>query len=418
MRLRGLDQHHDRSHDRVERHTGWPGSPGEPVSLDQPNFRPNLIGARQQHHTPLLGEVAVDGPDAAAKDAVDRHAEGCCFAVHRAAATDDEVGVPHEVEAVDRRGRNDHLAAGKQGRPPRRHDGTLLGIAGQHHDLHVLGTREHCHHRIEQQFGFGVVVVRFRGGWAHGHHDVIGAEAELAGQRRLRGEGRRVDILLDPRVLEHTIGKLARNRDRDDVGHDHATGAVDVFHMLVVSDHHRRDAEQFGHHRLRTRAVRDREVRHPAPHQRQQLRRPHQKAEAFHQFVLAEMAADRDAWHLVQAGQIGDLESISCGQDDPVAPGAQFVDDRMKEGHVRRVVEVDPDRLRRRVDASFAAQPPKRARQIFGRHQHEQHAQRVRGTRDRRHASQRGGPDERQRFERAEHHPNRAHEKHPGFEVR
>jgi hypothetical protein len=60
-------------------------------------------------------------------------------------------------------------------------------------------------------------------------------------------------------------------------------------------------------------------------------------------FVLAGVATDYFAINFVQVQQFADLISISCRQGDVYTLLPQFIDNRKKEGHVRRVIEIDPN---------------------------------------------------------------------------
>ena len=81
-----------------------------------------------------------------------------------------------------------------------------------------------------------------------------------------------------------------------------------------------------------------------APHQRRQLRRAIKQPGHFHERIFSIMPSDVDVRKLFPIGELANLERVANGQHDPMPARAQFLDDRFEEHHVRRVVEVDPER--------------------------------------------------------------------------
>ena len=85
--------------------------------MHQFDFAGNVCELFDKCQAAVAHQVLIDRADLPAKDAVDGNAQSGGFPIHGPAATDDEVGEPDEIQAVDRVVRNHDTARGDQVSP-------------------------------------------------------------------------------------------------------------------------------------------------------------------------------------------------------------------------------------------------------------------------------------------------------------
>ena len=78
-------------------------------------------------------------------------------------------------------------------------------------------------------------------------------------------------------------------------------------------------------------------------HHGEQLQRPDTCADHLQHAVLAPMFSDDRAGELVKFQKFTHLIGISGGDDHLQPSGAELVDDRKEKGHMRGVIQINPD---------------------------------------------------------------------------
>src|ERR1700676_5466118 len=89
--------------------------------------------------------------------------------------------------------------------------------------------------------------------------------------------------------------------------------------------------------------MRNREIRPLLENRRSQLRRPQTEPRHLAYRVFPGVMSDDFAFQTVQVDELAYLKAVTRREDDGIVALLQLVDDRRKEGHMRRVVQVDPD---------------------------------------------------------------------------
>jgi hypothetical protein len=75
----------------------WPLGP---LSRRYNDLGLKLLNGFYQDQPPLLRKVPINRSNPAPEDAINRHTQGSCLSVHRAPATDDQIGMPDQVKAI------------------------------------------------------------------------------------------------------------------------------------------------------------------------------------------------------------------------------------------------------------------------------------------------------------------------------
>src|SRR6266850_2108067 len=99
----------------------------------------HVFDALQQRHPPGTHQILVDGSNPSPKHAVHGDAQCSRFSIHRATATDHEVGMPHEIQAVHHVLGNNRLPRFKQ-LGPRLPDALTLALVPGKHDQSYVRT--------------------------------------------------------------------------------------------------------------------------------------------------------------------------------------------------------------------------------------------------------------------------------------
>ena len=281
------------------------------------------------------------------EDAIDRHAQRGGLAVHRTAAADHEIGMPEQIQAINGGARNDRARGAKPLRPVLADEFALLGVAREQHDADIFFLAGQFHEAHEKLLALRIVVMRLGRGRAHGDEHLLGANAQRAQELRVAPHPAHVHVLLDAGIFSDALGRRAQRLVRNHLGHHLPRRAHErrVLCELVVRHQQGGNAEQVGNDDLRTCAVRERKIGLLAEREGQQLQGAVEEAEHLHQFVLAVVPSDFRVAHAFLVGEFADLERIARGEHDFKTARAQFVNDRLEEGDVRCVVEVDPDFL-------------------------------------------------------------------------
>ena len=94
--------------------------------------------------------------DRSAEDAVNGHAQGRGFPVHGPATTDDEVRVPHEIQAVEGRVRNDRFFILEPHGPSAPDELTLFVISRQQDDSDPVRATGAVHEPLKEFLAFGI----------------------------------------------------------------------------------------------------------------------------------------------------------------------------------------------------------------------------------------------------------------------
>ena len=303
-------------------------------------------GGFDEDETVLVAELAVHRAGRAAENAVNRHAHGGRLAVHRAAATDDEIGVPDEVEAIDDSWRNYEVRVSEPLWIAAAQFRLLARVAGQQHRFDSRAIQRPPHESCEQQLRFRIVIVGLGGRGARGHHDLGIAQAEMIEDRLIRLEIRHVNVLLDSVVGADAMGRgfpmaggVDCHRRQVPAGfQERRFGGV-----LIVHDFHDGNAHQFGREVLAAGAEVEREVRALAAGKTHQLTAPHQQPPNFGNQAPAVVAADLLIVERVKARHLAGLVAVPGRQHHLVSLLPQLTDDGAEERNVRRVFQVDPN---------------------------------------------------------------------------
>src|SRR5579872_7110873 len=160
------------------------------------DLRLDVLHSLQQHETARVRKIAVDSTDFAAENAVNRNSKGRCFAVHRSAATDHEIGEPDQVETIDDLWWDDDFASFDPISPFAKQLGLLALIARKQDHTHERGLGEPIQNRLQKNLSIRVVIVRF-GRWRpYGDHNFGFVYAEFRSNRRIRMKTRNVYVFL------------------------------------------------------------------------------------------------------------------------------------------------------------------------------------------------------------------------------
>jgi len=60
-----------------------------------------VLHALEEYQTTAVAEILVHCANLAAERAVDGHSQSSGLSVHRTAATDDQIGVPYQIQTID-----------------------------------------------------------------------------------------------------------------------------------------------------------------------------------------------------------------------------------------------------------------------------------------------------------------------------
>src|SRR5207302_4659046 len=151
---------------------------------------------------PLLSQVSVHCADRPAKDAVDGSAQRRGFSIHRATATDYQIGKPDQIQTIDRTFGNNHASRRNQVGPfiAQR---LILSVAARECDDCYVRPVEELECFCKQDVAFVIVVVRLSRWRAQGNNQVFRGNAQLLANGWVGAEAGNVDIFLQAGVFQY-----------------------------------------------------------------------------------------------------------------------------------------------------------------------------------------------------------------------
>ena len=130
-----------------------------------------------------------------------RHTQRGCLPVHCSASANHQIRMPHEIQAINRGGRNDGFPVLKPLRPVATNKFPLLLISRQKDDLYARRFACPNHKMLEQREAFRSMVVGLGGRWPHRHNHVGVTDSEFSQDTRIRNQFPNVDVFFDSGIL-------------------------------------------------------------------------------------------------------------------------------------------------------------------------------------------------------------------------
>jgi len=113
---------------------------GKCIPSDDADFPLHVLDALEEYQTIAVAEILVHRANLAAEGAVDGHAQGSGLSIHRTAATDHQIGMPNQIQAIDDLMWDAYLPICEKSRPMIPQMSSLLIIPRKHDDLYLRPT--------------------------------------------------------------------------------------------------------------------------------------------------------------------------------------------------------------------------------------------------------------------------------------
>src|SRR3974390_1898022 len=142
----------------------------------------NILNIFDQSQSSGLGEALIHSTDFPAENTIDGHTQGGGFTVHRPSATDDQVRIPDQIQAVHSLCGNDDVFLLNSFGPLRAKEVCLRLVARKQYNPSPGLFQQKLQAFVKKEFAFGIVIVRFRSGRTEYNQYFVLSDSQLISQ--------------------------------------------------------------------------------------------------------------------------------------------------------------------------------------------------------------------------------------------